>query len=585
LSTIAARLALAADVPAGATRFVYKPVQRQFRAQGMHFALVAGVLAVLFVACANLGNLQLARGLDRGRELAMRASLGATRRDLIALLLTESAVIAFGGLVLGVVLSFWGIGLLQSSVPRQVAAYVISPEPSWRVFAFAGVASVACLILIGVVPAVRLSAVNLDSLLKSGAGTGAHRAHRQRYGWLLIAQIGLTLPVLTGAVLIGRATVTFADPVYRMTRVYGEDPDSIVMARLVIAAPRGAYVRMAPIVADLVHRASAVPFVSAVGVQFVASPESLGVTVAEAAGFSREVPAPAWSYSVVSPGFFRARGVPVERGRDFVDGIHEQANVIVDRSTATFLWPKQNPVGQLVKLGASRSNAPWLRVSGVSGDHLDSVGRAHRAWLDTLRLSGLYRVVTDADSVRAGSNGVSVAVFARTTRDPVLATIALRQALASVPVALPPYVAWLRDEYGASTMIIQRKFMTSIFGGAAAICLALSAFGVYAIVAQSVAQRRREIAVRCFLGATPRGILRLILREGNVYILAGVALGLLLAMRTLHWLAMLLTDEERTGVVWFASASAGVFILAALAALIPAMRATRVDPAEALRSD
>jgi predicted permease len=589
LATVAARLAVAAGESARETRFVYRPITQQFRAQGLHYALVGAVLAVLLVACANLSNLQFARGLDRARELAVRASLGATRRDLVVMLLTESGVLAVAGLALGVLLTLWAITLLGATIPREVADYVIAPHTSWQMLVVAAAAAIVCLLLIGLVPALRLSAVNLNMLIKSGAGTGAHRANRVKYGILLVAQISLTLPLVSGAVLLAQAARQYEDPMYRATRMYGHDPDSIVMARVQLAAPRGARVPVASLAASLVGRARAIDNVSEAGVVFSNAPSDGAVTAAAASGETVERPALLWNYSLVSPGYFRAIGFPIERGRDFTDGVYAQPSVIVDRASATYFWPNQNPVGQRLKLGSIRSAAPWLPIIGVAGDHFDQVSRTYMGWLDTLKLKNVYRVIAATDSVTAGSRGYRVTLYARVTRDPLVVALRLRQALGDMNTVAPPRVAWLRDEYGITRMIVRRRFMTSLFAGGAAICLALAAFGIYAIVAQSVAQRRREIAVRVFLGATPRGILGMILREGNVFVLGGIAVGLLVTGRTVGWLGTLLatgvTGPWDTGALSFAGVCALVFIVAALAALVPAVLATRVSPAEALRAE
>ena len=129
----------------------------QFRIWGFHYALIGAVVAVLLVACANLANLQLARGIGRSRELALRAALGATRRDIITQLVIESAVLAGAGLIVGLVTTFWSMSLLASRIPPRVAMYITAPQTSWRVFAFAMFASVVCVMLVGLLPALRVS--------------------------------------------------------------------------------------------------------------------------------------------------------------------------------------------------------------------------------------------------------------------------------------------------------------------------------------------------------------------------------------------------------------------------------------------
>jgi hypothetical protein len=561
-----------------------------------HYALIGGVVAILLVACANLGNLQLARSLNRGTEIAVRSAIGARPRDIVGLLLTEVGVIAAVGLALGLVGSAWGVGLLRASIPESSGGFFGSPEVNWRMVLFAVGVSLFCVAFIGLVPAVRASRADLNGLIKRGAGTGAHRENRRRYGWLLIVQIGLTLPVVSAAVLLARAGWEMRDPLYAATHLYGFDPDSLVVANVTISARRDDYVHIAPIVDRLLGDARAIPDVSNAAVLLYAQPSRMGVTVADSSGRVTEFPTPMWSYKLISPAYYRTLGLPVERGVDLIEGAYDVSAVMVDRATSTFFWPNGFRPGSMVKLGDSRSKEPWLPVKGVRGDHLDPDARLWRAWFDTLRVEEVARVITSTDSVRAGRKGIQLTLYARARRNPQLAAIALRQLLRSRNFPQPPTVKWMADEVGITTQRSRQQFMIALFSGAAFICLALAALGVYGIVAQSIAQRRREIAVRISLGARPADVIRMIMREGNVFALAGVAAGLLVTMRTIGWLGPFLGisrppespnawRDQATGTMLFALMGATLFLTAAMAALLPAARAARIDPVEALKSD
>jgi len=595
LTTLAARLALAAGEPTQ-TRFVIKSIMREFTMWGFHYALIGGVVAILLVACANLGNLQLARSLNRGTEIAIRSAVGARPRNIVTLLLTEVGIIAAAGLTLGLVGSVWGIGLLRASIPESTGGFFGSPEVSWRMVLFAVSVSLFCIAFIGLVPAVRASRADLNGLIKRGAGTGAHRENRRRYGWLLIVQIGLTLPVVSAAVLLARAGWQMRDPFYAATQLYGFDPDSVIVAHVTIAAPRNTYVHIAPIADRLLGDARAIPDVSNAAVMLYSQPTKMGVTVADSSGRVTEFPTPMWSYKLISPGYYRTIGLPIERGVDLIEGAYDVSAVMVDRATSTFFWPDGYRPGSMIKLGNSRSTEPWLPVKGVRGDHLDPDARLWRAWFDTLRVEEVARVITASDSVRAGRTGLELTLYARARRNPQVAAIALRQQLRSRNLIPPPTVKWMADEVGITAMRASQQFMTSIFTGAAVICLALAALGVYGIVAQSIAQRRREIAVRIALGAMPGDVIRAIMREGNVFALAGVAAGLMITMRTIGWLGGLLGinrpaespnawKDQVSGSLTFTFLAAALFLTAALAALVPAARAARIDPVEALKSD
>jgi putative ABC transport system permease protein len=585
LNTVSARLAFAAGESPRDSRFFFKPITRQFQVGGLHYALIAVAAAILLVACANLSNLQLARGLDRARELAVRASLGGSRGDLIRMLLTETGVLACGGLILGLVLSGWSTIALHSVVPPETAGYATSPEASLQMVVFAAAIAVLCVVLIGLLPAIRLSDVHLDTLIKSGTGTGAHRAQRVRYGVLVVAQIGLTLPLVIGAMLLAKGDWQYENPSYRMTRLFGFNPDSVIVARVQVRAPKDSYVKVAPIAAALVSRALSLRNVGDAGIIIAAFPPGAAITVAGRSGSSTEFPAPLWPFRLVSPGYFRAAGRPIEKGSQFIDGGSPTSSVIVDRATAVYLWPGQNPIGESVKLGGARSTEPWLPVVGVLGDHLDAAARAQRAWFDTLRLSGVYKSISESDSALAGRRGMPVQLWVRPIGPPLMAVAQLREALNGMNLADVPVVFWGRDEWAVSRTIIQRRFMTSLFSGAAGICLALAVLGVYGIVAQSVAQRRREFAVRISLGASPRSILALILSEGNVFALSGTLIGLVTANETCGWLGSLVGDPDASTAAYVAVGTVAVFLIAAFAALGPAANAARIDPAEALRAE
>jgi ABC-type antimicrobial peptide transport system permease subunit len=220
----------------------------------------------------------------------------------------------------------------------------------------------------------------------------------------------------------------------------------------------------------------------------------------------------------------------------------------------------------------------------VAGDHFSPEMRAIWANADTLRLSTVYRVVSASDTVTADYKGVAVSVDARVAGNPRGVAIRLRDAFRALDLATPPQVLWMRDQTGLSDRMANAAFVASLFTMGALICLSLAAFGVYGIVAQSVAQRRREIAVRLSLGATPRGILQLILSEGRVYVLAGSAVGLYLTGNTIGWISGL-SPTGTVGAAMLAFISAALFALAGLAAFVPALRASAVDPASALRSE
>ncbi|MGH7615965.1 MAG: ABC transporter permease [Gemmatimonadaceae bacterium] len=194
LSLLSERFAAeAGESPRDVAFRLHQAADPEFQFKGFHYALIAAVLSVLLVACANLANIQLARGISRRRELALRAALGATRSSLVAHLTIEAAILATAGLALGLLLTYWGTRGLSALIPPAVGNYIVKPQMSWRVLEFALAATAFCVLAIGVAPAIPVSRTNPSDLLKSGAGTGATRRHRLAYGWLVGLEIALAL--------------------------------------------------------------------------------------------------------------------------------------------------------------------------------------------------------------------------------------------------------------------------------------------------------------------------------------------------------------------------------------------------------
>ena len=594
LKVVAARLAIAAGEAPGSTRFYGEGFTTgQFTVGPFHLALIAAVLAVLLVACANLANLQLARGLARSRELAVRAAVGASRRQLIAHLLLESAVLAAIGLALGIVATVWAVRGARDLIPPVMNQYIIEPQVSWRVFAFAAGAAVLCVLLVGLIPAVRVSRVDPEMLLKSGAGTGANREHRRRYGYMIVAQIAFALPVLIGSFVLVQNAVRWGSSDFLIRTMYGYDPSHIVVSQLRVPLD-SSRATLADVDAELQARAQEVPGAvsSTVDVRGVPvrSPGTVVpyILVDDVDGSVRQVTAPQWSYHVVSPGYFRTFGRTIVFGRDFLDGERGSDVVVIDSLTAAFLWHRENPIGRVIKLGGERSSEPWRKVVGVVGDLRDTASIRHLDVTAGNSLGGVYRLVTPGDTLRQRWKDVRLAfvtLYARYSGNTELAAVRLQRELRTLSVADKPGVEPLESEYGSSYERTQRDFVSFLFTVFALIGVSLVAVGMYGIVAHSVEERRREIAVRISLGAQARDILRALLREGNILLLIGVAVGLLLIRKTVWWLGNFIGEDDGYNALGFAAIAAILFVVAVIGALIPALRATKIDPADALRSE
>jgi putative ABC transport system permease protein len=315
------------------------------------------------------------------------------------------------------------------------------------------------------------------------------------------------------------------------------------------------------------------------------------VTVDDVNGVLREEPAPLWSYHIVTPSYFRVYGLPIVRGRDFADGEASAEAVIIDEPTARYLWGNADPLGRMIKLGDMQSDLPWHKIVGVVGDLRDTFAIRRRVPTANFALKDVYRVMTPADSIvlyNPNPFGYArgwMSVYARVRGNTELAALRMERMLRTAssgeqPSAFP--LEYMQIGYERE----RHDFASSLFSAFALVGVGLVAIGVFGIVTHSIEERRRELAVRISLGATARDILHALLREGNVLILSGVALGLLLIKPSIFWLSAFIDDEtDPYNALLFAAIAVGLFALAVVAAYIPALRATRIDPVEALRHE
>jgi putative ABC transport system permease protein len=514
--------------------------------------------------------MQLARGITRRRELALRTALGATRARIVKHLLTEAVLLALAGLAVGVALTLWGAAALRAAIPPSVGSYIVEPQLSWRVFVFALIATIACIVLVGLVPAIHVSRVDPNEMLKSGAGTGATRKHRRQYGYLVAVEIALALALLTGASLMVRSTLrlslnTFA---YDPTPLIGGVMDAGLRPTGIERRPASEVFQAAA------ARALLVPGVEAAAAFTFGSLRGVSVTVSDSARGVREFPQPGFGYRRVGPSYLKTVGLPIVKGRDFREGERDEPVVIIDEYTAAGLWPGGNPIGAMIKFGDANSNAPFVRIVGVAGRETQRRGGLPST--TEMRLGTVYYLPGPADSLTFRPAGPwAVSFVARAPKNTSAVATALRQSGAK-------NVKPLGDDF--RRMREGSAFISSMFSLFAALGLGLAAFGVYGVVAHSVAERRRELGVRIALGATSRDILHAVLRESVLIGLVGIALGLL-ATKYGSKLLIQFAEDDIYNAGLFAFAAAFLFAVAALSAFAPALRATKVDPTESLRCE
>jgi putative ABC transport system permease protein len=531
--------------------------------------LVVAPAFVLLIVCGNLANLLLARGSARRRELAVRAALGAGRRRLIQLLLAESLLLALGGALLSLLVAFWGTDAIKAALPAALTRFI----PRWddvgvdpAVLLFTLTLAVVTALLFGLGPSLRTSRVPIAEVLKDG-GQAVAGGGKQRLRSVLVAlQLALALVLLVGTAATARGFVRAADP------RQGIDPAGVLRLRVSLpeAAPR--YAGPAEVL-QFQRRALA---------ELRAVP---GVTDAAAAsnipwgdwGESRSVRIDAQSgvmdFRAVSPGYLGLLRVPTRAGAPLTaadDRPDAEPVALVSESAARRFWPEGNAVGAHLTMNGRR----W-RVAGVVGDLVGDVQRRSlRQPFPTLYVP--YGVVTGTLSV--------MYIVIRTTGDPAALAGAVREAMARVDgdlaVTEVQTFAQRIDERLAGVRLGAQ--MMAVF---AAMALLLAGLGVYGVTSYLVAQRQREIAVRMALGAHPRQVVRQLLKRGARLIVIGLGIGVPLAAAMTRAMSATLLDLVEPGLSLIAPFAAAVAALALLATFLPARRATRVDPVQALRGD
>ena len=587
LDLIAARLAMSLGWPASSVTILLGSTPlRPFKAGPFHWALVASAIAILLVACANLANLQLARGLGRGSELALRSALGASRRNLTATLMWENAVLAAAGLAVGLILAAWSAHALRALIPAQVASFIVAPRPSWGFIPVATVAAIVALLAAGLWPAWRIARVDPNQLLRNRSGTGAHRHHRRSYAALIVLQIALALPLLSGAALLARSAWRLKDSNYVIQHYVGFDPDRVVVSQVKVNAMLGARIRLDSLAYGVGERLRGIRGVSAATVTTSAAPEGRAVTIEDAEGMSREIPAPTWSAGVVTTSYLETLGRTLSVGTPFSGGLEAEAQVIIDEPTARFLWPGVSAIGRRIKFGDYRSRAPWARVTGVLRDARDTATIRLIDPYVGFHLGTVYRTFTPSDTIVASNSGIALSVYARSESNVQRSAIDVRHALWATPGVSSSHATTADDAYGLTDWRASERFIALIFSTFALLGTSLAMMGVFGIVAYSVSERRREFAVRVSLGATPRIILRTVLREGAILVLLGTAIGLLLTKRCAPWLSAFLTGaNDLYDAPLFAALAVALASAVFVAALIPALRVIHTDPVECLRND
>ncbi len=546
--------------------------------------IMCAVALVMLIACANVATMLLARAMARRKEIAIRLALGASRGRLIRQLLSECALLAAAASALGLAFGYWGAKiLLRPLVGPGGWLETLDLTPDVRVLGFTLVTSLLTVILFGLTPAMRASRPSLIPALKNSATTV--REGRSRLRDLLVAsQVGLSLVLLIGAGLFVRSAhhLSEIDP--------GFDADRVLMAPIDLATQGYDETRARAFYEELRERLEAIPGVEAVSLAFL-DPATLGdvnggaplltplVEGQEPAPEERRKGVP---FTLVASDHFRTMGIPLFLGRDFsaADRAADASVIIVSETMARHFWPGENPVGSRLTISAARSDFNFVgRTAEVVGVAKD-------------RPVNFYPILENPEPLiylplywhpEAGIEFV-LWPHIRTAGDPVAAGVAFRQQVAAIDEHLPPPEVKTAAESIRLSFADQRILVifTVTFGGLA---LLLAAIGVYGVMSHSASQRTHEIGIRMALGAQSRDVLALVMREGMVTTLIGVAIGVGAAFGVTRLMASQLHGVTATDPATFAAVTVGLTGVALLACYIPTRRATKVDPLVALRSE
>jgi predicted permease len=535
------------------------------------FILLGAVSFVFLIACVNVANLLLARGGTRIREMALRAALGAERRRLVAQLLTESGVLSVIGGVFGVALAFGVVrGLVAATPPNVPRMEQASVDGVVLVFAVA--TSTLCSIFVGLLPALRsASPALLQALREGGRGAGEGRGRERARAVLVAGEIALAMALLTGAGLLIRTAwkIDHVDP--------GFERDHVLTARVLV--PLSRYPDLPS--GARVYRAIRDALAQTPGVESVAltSAVPLGQSLQSGVGAEGQPLTDGerliTAVRMVTPGYFSTLRIRLRAGRDFsvTDDASAPNVAIINETLAKRFWPGENAIGKRIE-GMDPSHRHFMEVVGVIAD-------PRNISLDQQPTPEYYVPFEQMPPALWGGTQASMVVVARTAPDPATMDRAVRRAVDAVDPSLP-IASVATMEALVSTSLAAARFNTIVLCVFGAVALLLASVGVYGVVAYSVSQRTREIAVRMALGATAGVVASFLIRRALTPILIGTMVGLGLSAATTRLLREQLYGVAPGDLTTLVSVTTLLLVVSVLAVFIPAWRAMRISPARAL---
>ena len=565
------------------------PLLRQTVGRNTRTALLVlwGVVAgVLLIACANVANLMLARAASRQKEIAVRVALGAGHGRVMRQLLIESLLLALFGGAAGAILGCWGVKVIVAASPANIPRLAgVSVDGAALLFTLG--ASILTGVVFGMAPAWQCSRPDLNDALKDGsrAASSGVSAGRTRSA-LIIAEVALATVLLVGAGLMlqSLAKLLATDLGFRAEHVVTAELDLSVSGFTTWVHPTDSRPQVR--LKELLERIRQLPDVQSAGVayRFLRRDNRPPVNWPFAIFGRPPVPEgerPTAEHNAISPGYFRALGVPLLQGRDFneADRLESPGVALVNESFVRRFFPNESPLGQHVTLVSTPGGLDardaygvpvWYEIVGVVGD-MKSLSPQPEAAPEIYRSYWQWPMQNPKIFVRGAGNSSTIAAAIR------------RETKAIIPGLPAPKIRPLSEYIGES--LAAPRFQAGLLTFFGAVALLLAACGIYGVLAYAVTQRRREIGVRIALGAQKRTVLALVLGQGFKLALTGLMIGVLTALAVTQILQSLLYHVAPTDPFTFAAASLLLLLIASGACWLPALRATKLDPMEALRNE
>jgi putative ABC transport system permease protein len=528
---------------------------------------------VLLIACSNVAHMLLARAATRERELAIRTALGATRSRIVSQLLVESALLALAGGAAGLALAVGGAHALVAASPAMIPR-VATVTIDWHIVGAALCVTALTAMIFGLLPSLQASHVGLADTLRDGDRSGSDGRSRGRTRSLLVAsEFALALVLLVGAGLMIRAFVALEgiDP--------GFDPHN-VLTMIVSPArlPSGAPSSDQTFYTDALTQVQAVPGVASASyinhLPIAGDEWRLSFRV-EGRARPRPGDSPSATYRVVYPGYFTTMRIPIRSGRDVAqsDRLDAPAVVVINEFMAHRYWPGENAVGKRITM----DDSTWITVVGVvKNDVRQTLSEPPREEMflpSYQRRASSMTLVVRAACVQAACTGAASALAQPVRR-------AIRSVERNAPIS---EVQTMRSVVASATA--DQRFYLVLLVAFASIAIVLAAVGIYGVISYSVSRRMHELGIRIALGASPSSVVRAVVKRGVALAAAGAAAGLVMALGLTGMMRNILYGVSPTDLLTYAAVTSLLLAVAIVASLVPARRATHIDPMKALRAD